>query len=191
MLTSRTRGPNRFPSVASLREAASKLSSALLKQAHAAASGKPVAAPPLTLSFNRHTVDFVCGKTRAKLSTGCYGKLAILHRRNAAPAEACAAPPASLARELAGGKTASAEAVAAVADEFVEAAAGKAESAAGGEAREALHLRLFAMLLRYKALQGGAPRRAAPPACRRACRRRRHHICRRRRCHRRPPSAGP
>ena len=59
---------------------------------HQAASGKAVAPPPLTLAFNKHTLDLKCGKQQVQIGRSAYGKLALLHRAAAAP-PAPAPPP--------------------------------------------------------------------------------------------------
>ena len=101
-----------------------------------------------------------------------YGKLAMLHRRNAPPEEASPPPTAEqLAEAPEAPEAAEQDAVraAAVAGGGKRAAAEEEEDdddndddegpagegiGGGGEERKALHLRLFAMLLRYKSLQG-------------------------------------
>jgi hypothetical protein len=50
------------------REAASKLAAAMSKLAHAAASGKALPPPPLTLTFHRHAVELASNKARVKVS---------------------------------------------------------------------------------------------------------------------------
>ena len=127
--------------VTGLRAAAAGLADRLLKQAHAIASGgKPLAAPQLKLTFNRHNIDFACGKTQLKVAHPVYGKLAILHRRHAPESEVAPAPPSLSESEEA---------------EAAEAAAAKTEAeGAGAAGRSKLHMRIFANLLRYRSLQG-------------------------------------
>ena len=104
---------------------------------------------PLVLRFQRHSVLLSCGKAQVKCSLACYGKLAMLHRRHAPAAEASPAPHAD-----AGGEPEAAAVTAGIA-------------ACGGEAadngREALHLRLFTLLLRYKSLRAPRFERALGP----------------------------
>lgn len=113
---------------------AARLAEKLLKEAHTAASGKLPPAPPLEVSFNRHTVDMSSGKTKVKLSTATYGKLALLHRRHA--------PAAEVAPALQAG------------EEGEEAEVAAAAAAGDAQDRASLHLRLFALLLRLKSLRG-------------------------------------
>ncbi|KAK9846255.1 hypothetical protein WJX81_000135 [Elliptochloris bilobata] len=105
-------------------------------------------APPL-LAFERWR--FAANQAFVKLSREAYGRLAALHRRHGATAEAAPAPAAD--------------------GPDAEAAAGEADAAKCGDAAEAdgglrtaLHLRLFALLLRYKSITGHGYQAALPPA---------------------------
>lgn len=132
--------------VAELRKTSEELAGRLLKQRHAVVSGgKAPPAPPLKLTFNRHNIDFAAGKAQIKVSHSVYGKLAILHRRHAPAAEATAAPSPVMAD---GSSDADVDV------EAAEAEAAKAEADAGTDGRLGLHQRIFAMVLRYRSLQG-------------------------------------
>ena len=129
--------------VDAVRATSTEAASELLKMRHQAASGKPLPAPPLAVKVNRHSIDLVSGRAQVKLSRAAYGKLAILHRRHAGAAEA-SAPPSEEMVEAASGEAEHAEA----------ACAERAAADEDGDSRSALHLRLLAMLTRYKSLQG-------------------------------------
>jgi hypothetical protein len=148
---------------AALSAASAAAASNLLKLAHAAASGRPLPPPPITLTFNRHTIDVSSGKLQMKLSRQAYAKLAHFHRV-AMPSEGAAVlPPATETlietSEAADGEHMEAkrarlhyerESRAAEAEQRQRADTGE-EATNGG--RTALHQRLFALLLRYKTIQ--------------------------------------
>ena len=135
---------------------------------HQAASGKAVAPPPLTLAFNKHTLDLKCGKQQVQIGRSAYGKLALLHRAASAPS--AAPPPAAPTAD--GDAAAAAEEQAEAEAAEVEAAAAEAEAAEGGDARSELHSRMFALLLRYQSIHGHGFQAALAPAAWRVLRRR-------------------
>ncbi len=93
--------------------------------------------------------------TVTQVTHEAYGKLARLHREHAPSSEATAAATAPADQQpgtSAGG--ADDGPATAVPETHWEALAADAEAAAGGTSRVALHRRLFALLLRYKSIQG-------------------------------------
>ncbi|CAE8603869.1 unnamed protein product [Polarella glacialis] len=128
-----------------VRRESLRLAAEVCKTAHRVSSGKSLPAPLLKARFHRHSVDLVSGIHLVKLSRAAYGKLALLHRRYAKPEER--APP-----EL---KVEPPEQEEGAAEEL-EASLGEAgqDGSLESRARLPLHLRLFAMLLRYKTLRG-------------------------------------
>lgn len=132
---------------------------------HRAISGLSMVAPPLSIKFNRHTVDLACkrggkdgkaektgkaervetghaGENLIKLSRDVYGKLAVLHRRHAPESERNPPLPSPGAGQDPD-------------EEEREAAAAAAATASGAvdETRTAFHQRLYAMLLRYQSVR--------------------------------------
>ena len=144
---------------AALTKASAAAAARLMQLQHATMSGRPMPPPPLALTFNRHTIDFVSGRAQIKLSRQAYAKLAHFHR-TALPQEGAPKPPPpeepddeaaakpSYDRESRAAELAIKDAKAAGGSD----GAGDKLAAAGG--REALHQRLFALLLRYKSLMG-------------------------------------
>lgn len=78
---------------AALRSEAAAATAKLTTRRQQAVSGKPAALPPLTVTVNRHSLDFACGKRLAKLSLAGYAKLCALHRRHGAKEEAVPPEP--------------------------------------------------------------------------------------------------
>jgi phosphorylated CTD-interacting factor 1 len=168
-----------------LSAASATAAAAVAKRAQQLASG---AAPDARLAavaaaFHRHSVDLAAGGERVMVTREAYGKLIRLFREHCAadeappPAPAAAAAAAvavgAAAAAAAGGgdkgSAASASVAAAAAAEAAdaEAAAAAAEDAAGAAVRAAFHARLFALLLRYKSLQGhGFQAAIGPPVFR-------------------------
>ena len=86
---------------AALRSEAAAATAKLTTRRQQAVSGKPAALPPLTVTVNRHSLDFACGKRLAKLSLAGYAKLCALHRRHGAKDRGRAARTRALALTLA------------------------------------------------------------------------------------------
>jgi phosphorylated CTD-interacting factor 1 len=134
-----------------------------------AVSGAPF--PELQVAFHRRSVDFSLGTSGSgyvTLTREAYGKLAALHRAHGPQEERTPAPPpaaAAAAGEEDVDDDAAADAEAAAAEAEAAAAAGGADAAAAAAAapRRALHLRVFTLLLRYKALRGHGFQAAAGP----------------------------
>eukprot|EP00928_Gymnodinium_smaydae_P083900 TRINITY_DN67145_c0_g1_i1.p1 TRINITY_DN67145_c0_g1~~TRINITY_DN67145_c0_g1_i1.p1 ORF type:complete len:398 (-),score=66.62 TRINITY_DN67145_c0_g1_i1:336-1433(-) len=91
----------------------------------------------LSVKFHNHTVEMLCAESVVRCTRDAYGKLAVLHRRHASAEER--APP------IASSKDKDAD------EERTEVDAAAAEDPVK---RKLLHERMFAMLLRYKSLQG-------------------------------------
>ena len=112
-------------------------------------------------AFHLHSIDLTaCGHPQllAKLSYAAYGKLAELHRRNAPAGEPTASGGGD--KEGTGGAAA-----ALCAERDMWEREGRAAAAAVPSAgREALHERMFAMLLRYKCIRGHGFQMAVGPA---------------------------
>ena len=86
---------------AALRAEAAAATAKLTTRRQQAVSGKPAALPPLSVTVNRHSLDFACGKRLAKLSLAGYAKLCALHRRHGAKDRGRAARTRALALTLA------------------------------------------------------------------------------------------
>ena len=112
-------------------------------------------------AFHQHSIDLTARghpQLLAKLSYVAYGKLAELHRRNAPAGEPTAVTAEG--KEQAGG----APAAAGTEREMWEREGRAAASGAPAAGREALHERMFAMLLRYKCIRGHGFQMAVGPA---------------------------
>lgn len=126
------------------------------------APGKAVAPEAPKAAFRKHSVDFSLGTTQfVTLTRAAYGKLVALHRAHG-PEEERAPPLPPVADDADDVNdteaAADAEASAASAEEAAAEAAGTAPP------RAALHARLFALLLRHKAMKGSGFQAAAGPA---------------------------
>jgi len=119
------------------------------------------AAGAVQAAFHLHSIDLTaCGHPQllAKLSYAAYGKLAELHRRNAPAGE----PTASGGGDKEG--TGGAAAALCAERDMWEREGRAAAAAAPSAGREALHERMFAMLLRYKCIRGHGFQMAVGPA---------------------------
>ena len=150
---------------AALTQASAAQAARLIKLSHAAASGRPLAPPPVTLKFNRHTIDMISGKTQVKLSRQAYSKLAHFHRC-AMPSEGAPKPQQPAAKE-GGDEGEGGRPTYELESRAAEEALATATDTAVDDPRAALHLRLFAVLLRYKSIQGhGFQAAIGPPVWR-------------------------
>jgi hypothetical protein len=123
-----------------LAAASAAAAAAITKLAHQLASGRAPdpASATLAVSFHKHSIDLTAGQQFVMVTREAYGRLARLHRQHAPPGEA--APPVEEPDLLAEAEAAD------LADE--------AAGAKGDAPRAAFHGRLFALLLRYKLIQG-------------------------------------
>ena len=147
-----------------LAAASHEIAATVAKRAHQLASGRPAGkgAAAVVASFHRRTVDLTAGGGHfVKVNRDAYCRLAKMYRRNhpasdaappALPLPSSAAPTAECA-EVAEDDAAEAAEAARLADMKgggdVEATTGS-----GTGSYRAFHNRLFALLLRYKSIQG-------------------------------------
>lgn len=139
-----------------------EIAASVAKRAHQLASGRPTGkeAAAVVVSFHRNTVDLTTGGGHfVKINRDAYCRLAKMYRRNRPASDAAPPPlPPPLASVAEGGERPSAEAAEDDAAEAAEAArlagkGGDAETGPAGGYRD-FHNRLFALLLRYKSIQG-------------------------------------
>ncbi|KAK9807800.1 hypothetical protein WJX72_009794 [[Myrmecia] bisecta] len=118
----------------SLGQAARDASQTVARQAHQLRSGKPPTITKVRVESHRYSVDLVAAAHFVKLTHEAYAKLSALHQLHGLDGEKDAEIPDSISLE---GQSVESDAP--------------------------FHLRLFAMLLRYKAIQGHGFQAAAGP----------------------------
>lgn len=127
---------------ASLGEASRDEANKLLKLAEAVQSGRVLKTSPIAVTQNRYTLDMVCGKVQVQLSRHAYEKL-LYFNSVAMPSE---------------------KSVSTADGENQEKASDDNDETSGNDrGNEALNQRLFALLIRYKTLQGAGFQAAIGP----------------------------